>query len=53
MEAADIDRDGDFDLMLGALDFRGGVPEQLRYRWTEEKTSILLLRNTVRNQNQP
>jgi hypothetical protein len=51
LEAADIDHDGDCDLMLGALDFSVGVPEQLRQRWKEEKTSILLLRNTIRNED--
>ena len=53
MEASDIDDDGDCDLLLGALDFSGGVPEQLRQQWKQEKTSILLLRNTIRDPNLP
>lgn len=51
LEASDIDHDGDCDLMLGALNFNGGVPEQIRQRWKEKKTSILLLRNTTIDQH--
>ena len=45
MEATDIDKDGDCDLMLGALDFNSGVPAGLLNRWTKERISILVLRN--------
>jgi len=49
IEASDIDHDGDCDVMLGALNFSRGVPQQLHQRWRDEKTSILLLRNTTRD----
>lgn len=45
LEATDYDRDGDDDLLLGALDFAAGVPDSLLERWQKEKTSILVLRN--------
>ena len=45
MEASDIDKDGDCDLMLGALDFNSGVPAGLLDQWKKERTSILILRN--------
>ena len=47
-EMADIDHDGDRDLMLGALNFSSGVPEQLQEQWDKEKTSLLILRNNAR-----
>ena len=45
MEASDIDKDGDCDLMLGALDFNSGIPAGLLDQWKEERVSILILRN--------
>jgi len=45
MEEADVDKDGDCDLILGALDFGHGTPPELYERWMRDKTSILLLRN--------
>jgi hypothetical protein len=53
LEASDIDHDGDCDLLLGALDFSGGVPENLRLVWKEKRTSVLLLRNTIRQRQRP
>lgn len=47
LEAADIDQDGDSDIMLGALDFNGGVPGKLFDQWSREKISILVLRNKL------
>lgn len=46
LEATDYDRDGDEDLLLGALDFAAGVPDSLLQRWQTARTSILVLRNT-------
>jgi hypothetical protein len=47
IEAADFDHDTDIDLLLGALDFSGGVPDALFKQWQEKNTSILLLTNTL------
>jgi hypothetical protein len=47
IEAADFDHDTDVDLLLGALDFSGGVPDSLFKQWQEKNTSILLLTNTL------
>ena len=48
MEQADIDEDGDMDVMLGALNFTAQVPDSLLSEWRQKKTSILLLRNMKR-----
>ena len=48
MEQADIDEDGDMDVMLGALNFTAQVPDSLLSVWKNRKTSILLLRNKQR-----
>jgi hypothetical protein len=45
MEAADIDKDGDSDLLLGALDFTAQVPESLLTQWRTQNTAVLILRN--------
>ncbi len=45
LEAKDIDRDGDCDIILGPLNFNSGVPDSLLQRWRNEKTSVLVLRN--------
>ncbi len=47
METADIDEDGDKDILLGALDFASKVPQRLFQQWKTEKTSILILRNST------
>jgi hypothetical protein len=48
MEAEDIDYDGDCDLVLAALDFNDRVPAGLLDSWKRERTSILILRNKLR-----
>jgi hypothetical protein len=48
MEAADIDSDGDCDILLGALDFMEGVPKKSVEEWAQEKTSILVLKNKLK-----
>lgn len=48
IESADIDADGDIDLLLGALAFPTGVPDSLYQAWGRKKTSLLVLRNTLR-----
>jgi len=45
METADIDDDGDRDILLGALDFNNKVPQELMKQWNENQTSILILKN--------
>jgi hypothetical protein len=48
MEVADIEGDGDKDILLGALDFKSRVPESLFQQWIRDQTSILILKNTTR-----
>jgi len=48
MEAVDIDRDGDEDVLLGALNFNNGVPQALINHWKEKEYSLLVLRNTLK-----
>ena len=45
MDTADIDHDGDTDVLLGALDFDTMVPKNVISLWQREKASILLLKN--------
>ncbi len=45
MDVADIDQDGDQDVLLGALNFNNGVPQEVFYDWREKKYSLLILRN--------
>jgi hypothetical protein len=45
MEAADIDRDQDDDLVLGALNFPGDVPQSLIQKWKKNSTALLIFRN--------
>jgi hypothetical protein len=45
MDASDIDKDGDCDIILAALNFNDGVPAGLLDRWKKERTSMLVLRN--------
>jgi hypothetical protein len=48
MDAADIDKDGDEDLLLGAFDFRSMVPDAIYQQWLHEKTAVLILRNKLK-----
>ncbi len=45
MTVADIDRDQDQDIILGALNFIGGVPKPDLDYWLNENISLLVLRN--------
>lgn len=45
MDVGDIDRDGDMDILLGALNFYDGVPDALLKSWNNNPVSVLLLRN--------
>src|SRR5690606_3851221 len=45
MESADIDGDGDEDLLLASLAFPKSVPETLFAEWGKKKVSLLVLRN--------
>jgi len=47
MEATDIDKDGDCDLILAALNFNDRVPAGLLDQWKKERTSLLVLRNNL------
>ena len=47
MELADIDHDGDKDIVLAALNFPDRVPETLVKRWRENPVSLLVLRNNL------
>jgi hypothetical protein len=48
MDVADIEGDGDQDILLGALDFNTKVPKSLFRKWETEKTAVLILRNLTR-----
>jgi hypothetical protein len=48
MEVADLEGDGDKDILLGALDFKSKVPASLLKQWEQDQTSILILKNTTR-----
>lgn len=48
MEKADVDSDGDMDLLLGALNFTTSVPPELQQRWMEDRMAILYLKNRVK-----
>jgi len=47
INADDVDRDGDKDILLTALDFNNGIPTDLLTTWKEKPVSVLLLRNTA------
>lgn len=48
MDAADVDQDGDTDILLGALDFNSGVPESQFAVWARAPVSMLYLKNNTR-----
>ncbi|WP_128547540.1 FG-GAP repeat domain-containing protein [Larkinella soli] len=46
MDAADVDQDGDEDILLGSFAFRvTPTPKELLQRWQQSKTGVLLLEN--------
>ncbi|MBL0743782.1 FG-GAP-like repeat-containing protein [Chryseolinea lacunae] len=47
MEVADIDRDNDDDILLGALDFYSGVPKPVNSGWMKSDVWLLMLRNRL------
>jgi len=49
MDAADVDHDGDCDLILGAFDLEILVPSGLLDRWHTQPVGALILRNTTRH----
>lgn len=49
MTKADIDADGDDDVLIGALNFRGTVPSELFQTWKKNGPQLLLLRNKLRD----
>jgi hypothetical protein len=49
MEAADYDRDGDTDILLGSLAFPTRIPEDLFKQWRMDQVSVLLLKNNLRS----
>jgi hypothetical protein len=49
METADHDRDGDTDIFIGSLSFRGlGASNALYQQWLERGTSVLFFENTMK-----
>jgi hypothetical protein len=48
MESADMDGDGDKDIVLAALNFPDRVPDALVKQWSENPVSILVLTNNKR-----
>lgn len=50
MESADIDQDGDQDIVLAALNFPTAVPQDLLDKWNEDKVSLLVLKNNHKGQ---
>jgi hypothetical protein len=49
MELLDIDDDGDQDIVLAALAFPTSVPDSLFQVWGRNKTSLLVMKNNLRN----
>lgn len=45
MDVADVDGDGDPDIVLGSLAYNSGVPDALFNRWMKRPVSILYLKN--------
>ncbi|MBL7858310.1 MAG: VCBS repeat-containing protein [Cyclobacteriaceae bacterium] len=45
MEKADLEKDGDADIILGALDFLPSVPANLVTAWRNDRTYLLVLKN--------
>jgi len=53
METADIDLDGDTDVLLGALDFNDGVPASLVEEWKRGNVTVMVLRNQMERKTLP
>jgi hypothetical protein len=53
METADIDLDGDTDVLLGALDFNDGVPASLVEEWKRGNVTMMVLRNQTERKTLP
>ncbi|GAB3326580.1 hypothetical protein GCM10027299_25760 [Larkinella ripae] len=50
MDAADVDQDGDEDLLLGSFAFRvTPTPKELLQRWRQSKAGVILLENQTKN----
>jgi hypothetical protein len=47
MEVADMEGDGDKDILLGALDFNTKVPKVLTNLWQINSTAVLVLKNSA------
>ncbi len=53
MEAADIDNDGDTDILLGNFAFSPvALPEDLKARWQMANYGLVIFENLLRNKNQ-
>jgi len=48
MEIADLEDDGDQDILLGALNFTSKVPATQVNNWQQDRKSILILKNRIR-----
>lgn len=49
LDAGDIDQDGDQDIMIGAYTLGpGNVPEDVRRKWFESETHVMILYNQTR-----
>ena len=54
MDAGDLDRDGDIDLVLGSyINGPSEVPVALKRDWDRFSPSILILRNQLRGAKKP
>jgi hypothetical protein len=50
MDAADLDGDGDIDIVLGSLiEMNSDVPPRLKQSWETSGPSVLILRNTLKS----
>jgi hypothetical protein len=48
LDAADLDGDGDIDIVLGSLiEMNSDVPPALKKNWEQTGPSVLILRNTL------
>ena len=54
MDAADVDDDGDIDILLGNAFFTtGSVPKEYIQKWRKHPLSIILLENTINKNKLP